>query len=67
MLTILWTVIRETISYCLGDSKARLRFYRIPHRSTTWFYLCRNGDLNLDTSLDVDDNLLDDFGRSIET
>lgn len=28
--------------------------------------LCRNSDLNLDTGLDVDDDLLDDFGRGVE-
>jgi hypothetical protein len=28
--------------------------------------LCRNGDLNLNTGLDVDDDLLDDLGRRVE-
>jgi hypothetical protein len=28
--------------------------------------LCGNGDLDLDTGLDVDDDLLDDLGRSVE-
>jgi hypothetical protein len=28
--------------------------------------LCRNGDFDLDTGLDVDNDLLDDFGRSIQ-
>ena len=30
-------------------------------------HLCGNRDLDLDTSFDVDDNLLDDLGGSVET
>jgi hypothetical protein len=30
------------------------------------FFLSSNGDLNLDTSLDVDDDLLDDLGRGVK-
>jgi hypothetical protein len=29
-------------------------------------HLCGNGDLNLDTGLDVDNDLLDDLGRGLE-
>jgi hypothetical protein len=28
--------------------------------------LCGDGDLNLDTGLDVDDDLLDDLGRRVK-
>lgn len=31
-----------------------------------WVYLSSNGDLNLNTGLDVDDDLLDDLGGGVE-
>jgi hypothetical protein len=36
-------------------------------RSIPMLHLSSDGNLNLDTSLDVDDDLLDNLGRSVET
>lgn len=35
-------------------------------QSHMYTHLSGNGDLNLDTGLDVDDDLLDDLGRGLE-
>ena len=35
--------------------------------SANALYLCRNGDLYLDTCLNIDDDLLDDLGGSVKT
>lgn len=35
-------------------------------QSRIYTHLCGNGDLNLDTGLDVDNDLLDDLGRGLE-
>jgi hypothetical protein len=44
-----------------------VRYHITPKISIHWLQLSSNGDLNLDTSLNVDNDLLDNLGWGVET